>query len=690
MSPAVRPTDLGRGRRPSPRSTAKPAGTAPSVAAGSPLMPSQPRSTRPRRRRSSATRRATSAGTAQPASVRSGEGHADPPQVPVAVDQRPAVGVLGHGVVGLDQPDEDGVARLDVGAGGVDRGLDHGRGVAAGPGADGDGLVAGPGRGHVERRRRVAGAGHGDGGQAGHGVDPLDDGLAWRPDGQVTTTVDAPATSCSLVRISPSERATTPEPRRVWRPTVAVTSTTAGATPVAMAVAERTAVVAGPVGPATSRSTHRGGEGAEGGQRDDGGGRPGQPGQQADGDEDPAAPRSAPGARSGSAEDAAAAAAARATSDGWRQSRSSGGSGPGTRRRRPSRDDPLDHHRSCPDGTGGGDGGREHGCAGYRRPRRGGRGPAEARSGRSPVDLATTSRSLAPAPPVAHTMGRCRPGSLPPPPPRSRSRPWRRRRPTGRHLGRHHRRPARRRRPRPLGHHPRRGRRGHLQRHGARPRPRPRRRDRPHLRGLRGGRRRPPGRGRGRRAPAAGPTSAGSPPCTAPAASRWARAPWSSSWRAPHRGAAFAAAPHCIDTLKATVPLWKKETWAGGEEWGTDARLIEASPGTPADVALRLPPRPRRHHRAGVALPLGPRPPAHEHALGHRAVPAGDAGPVARRPDPQAPPVRVRRDQPVPTRRRTGPSDPWPATSPSTSGPPTPWSTRAARASCSTSRRSSP
>jgi len=45
---------------------------------------------------------------------------------------------------------------------------------------------------------------------------------------------------------------------------------------------------------------------------------------------------------------------------------------------------------------------------------------------------------------------------------------------------------------------------------------------------------------------------------------------------APHRGSAFAAASHCIDTLKATVPLWKKETWADGEEWGTDARLIEA------------------------------------------------------------------------------------------------------------------
>lgn len=38
-----------------------------------------------------------------------------------------------------------------------------------------------------------------------------------------------------------------------------------------------------------------------------------------------------------------------------------------------------------------------------------------------------------------------------------------------------------------------------------------------------------------------------------------------------HRGAAFAAAAYAIDTLKDTVPLWKKETWAGGEHWGTDA-----------------------------------------------------------------------------------------------------------------------
>ena len=35
----------------------------------------------------------------------------------------------------------------------------------------------------------------------------------------------------------------------------------------------------------------------------------------------------------------------------------------------------------------------------------------------------------------------------------------------------------------------------------------------------------------------------------------------------PHRGEAFAAAKYCIDTLKETVPIWKAETWEGGEDW---------------------------------------------------------------------------------------------------------------------------
>jgi molybdopterin synthase catalytic subunit len=36
---------------------------------------------------------------------------------------------------------------------------------------------------------------------------------------------------------------------------------------------------------------------------------------------------------------------------------------------------------------------------------------------------------------------------------------------------------------------------------------------------------------------------------------------------APHRTAALDACREAIETLKATIPLWKKEVYAGGEEW---------------------------------------------------------------------------------------------------------------------------
>jgi len=35
----------------------------------------------------------------------------------------------------------------------------------------------------------------------------------------------------------------------------------------------------------------------------------------------------------------------------------------------------------------------------------------------------------------------------------------------------------------------------------------------------------------------------------------------------PHRGEAFEACRYIIDTLKATVPIWKKEVATNGEEW---------------------------------------------------------------------------------------------------------------------------
>jgi molybdopterin synthase catalytic subunit len=36
---------------------------------------------------------------------------------------------------------------------------------------------------------------------------------------------------------------------------------------------------------------------------------------------------------------------------------------------------------------------------------------------------------------------------------------------------------------------------------------------------------------------------------------------------APHRSAALDACREAIETLKGTIPLWKKEVYAGGEEW---------------------------------------------------------------------------------------------------------------------------
>jgi molybdopterin synthase catalytic subunit len=36
---------------------------------------------------------------------------------------------------------------------------------------------------------------------------------------------------------------------------------------------------------------------------------------------------------------------------------------------------------------------------------------------------------------------------------------------------------------------------------------------------------------------------------------------------APHRSAALDACHEAIETLKTTIPLWKKEVYAGGEEW---------------------------------------------------------------------------------------------------------------------------
>ncbi len=43
----------------------------------------------------------------------------------------------------------------------------------------------------------------------------------------------------------------------------------------------------------------------------------------------------------------------------------------------------------------------------------------------------------------------------------------------------------------------------------------------------------------------------------------------------PHRLTSFEAARFGIDTLKATVPIWKKERWANGESWGLEPQHLE-------------------------------------------------------------------------------------------------------------------
>lgn len=43
-----------------------------------------------------------------------------------------------------------------------------------------------------------------------------------------------------------------------------------------------------------------------------------------------------------------------------------------------------------------------------------------------------------------------------------------------------------------------------------------------------------------------------------------------------HRADAFEAARFAIDTLKETVPIWKRERWAGGDDWAEQARSVRA------------------------------------------------------------------------------------------------------------------
>jgi molybdopterin synthase catalytic subunit len=42
----------------------------------------------------------------------------------------------------------------------------------------------------------------------------------------------------------------------------------------------------------------------------------------------------------------------------------------------------------------------------------------------------------------------------------------------------------------------------------------------------------------------------------------------------PHRAEAFEAARFAIDTLKETVPIWKREHWAGGSDWSAGGHPV--------------------------------------------------------------------------------------------------------------------
>ncbi|HEY5104997.1 MAG TPA: molybdenum cofactor biosynthesis protein MoaE [Acidimicrobiales bacterium] len=42
----------------------------------------------------------------------------------------------------------------------------------------------------------------------------------------------------------------------------------------------------------------------------------------------------------------------------------------------------------------------------------------------------------------------------------------------------------------------------------------------------------------------------------------------------PHRDVAFEAARFCIDTLKVSVPMWKREVWEGGSAWSDEVSPI--------------------------------------------------------------------------------------------------------------------
>lgn len=71
---------------------------------------------------------------------------------------------------------------------------------------------------------------------------------------------------------------------------------------------------------------------------------------------------------------------------------------------------------------------------------------------------------------------------------------------------------------------------------------------------------------------------------------------------APHRPEAFAAARAAIDTMKASLPVWKREVWAGGEDWGLDACAVAEPDG---DGLVVVDPGTHGHHHAASVATAG-------------------------------------------------------------------------------------
>lgn len=93
---------------------------------------------------------------------------------------------------------------------------------------------------------------------------------------------------------------------------------------------------------------------------------------------------------------------------------------------------------------------------------------------------------------------------------------------------------------------------------------------------------------------------------------------------APHRDAAFDAARHAIDEVKATVPIWKREHHATGVDWGADATPLRGV----GSVQVT----------GWEAVVRSDAPVADTGGVAHRASPAEGAplgGAVSSDPDPQ-------------------------------------------------------